>query len=592
MLSFVSNNIEAQKISILNTKQPTLKWIDNSIYLYYSGFNVIDGCNDKPKQTAIIYDTKKNLIHRNELNSTNFVGCYSFSQDQVKENYYLVFKAVDSCGQVDSVSYFLELNKVPKPRMSCISGLSLDLMPMTGEVWTVPQQYYQDKTNGKELPTDLRIDAVFIMEQFSLTPPIDKMISIGCTGIVPLRIWAKYPDGNWETCDTYVDVQNNMGATPKNNNCNQVCSLPGYYIKGNIKSVNNKIIFNAIVKIKSSSLAIGALNYKTLKDTTYRVLLSPISNLEVTTSKNDDPLNGVSTYDLILLNRHILGNQVITDKYALIAADINKNGKITTSDAVELRKMVLGTQKAFNNNDSWRFFNNQMLENVKIDLLRKDTIINFTGVKIGDINGNANAASAPRALQTIHFDIEDKTLNDGELYTLTLGGIDGFGFTLNYDTEKLELLSLDENSALLENGAITTAQVNSEFKAIFRTKANILLSKALIINSNITKAEAVVNDELFDLVLNFKHQNVSFELFQNQPNPFRGETKIAFMLPEANQATIKIFNQNGQIVKQIEGFYEKGYNELKINDFSTSGIYFYQLETSTHHAMKKLIILD
>jgi hypothetical protein len=211
-------------------------------------------------------------------------------------------------------------------------------------------------------------------------------------------------------------------------------------------------------------------------------------------------------------------------------------------------------------------------------------------VKIGDINGNANPLSAFRALNTHTFQVEDAHLKAGETTTLSLKGCEGFSFTMRYDADNLELINLDENSALLENGLITTAQIGSEFKATFRAKSDVTLSKSIFINSDITKAEAVVNDESYDVALVFQAKNTSFELFQNQPNPFHDATKISFILPNESRAKITISDLTGRIVKVIENDFPKGYNELIINDLQTSGILQYTLETPTNRATKKMTL--
>ena len=71
--------------------------------------------------------------------------------------------------------------------------------------------------------------------------------------------------------------------------------------------------------------------------------------------KDDNPLNGVSTYDLVLISKHILGLAPLNSPYKMIAADANKNNSITTTDIVEFRKLILGIYNELPNNTSWRF---------------------------------------------------------------------------------------------------------------------------------------------------------------------------------------------------------------------------------------------
>ena len=79
------------------------------------------------------------------------------------------------------------------------------------------------------------------------------------------------------------------------------------------------------------------------------------SGIHVTPSKNINILNGITTYDLLLISRHILGVGPFDVPSKFIAADINKNNQVTTFDIVELRKMILGIYTDFPANKSWRF---------------------------------------------------------------------------------------------------------------------------------------------------------------------------------------------------------------------------------------------
>ena len=45
----------------------------------------------------------------------------------------------------------------------------------------------------------------------------------------------------------------------------------------------------------------------------------------------------------------------ITNPYELIAADINKSGNISITDILQLRKLILGVDREFPENKSWRF---------------------------------------------------------------------------------------------------------------------------------------------------------------------------------------------------------------------------------------------
>jgi hypothetical protein len=126
----------------------------------------------------------------------------------------------------------------------------------------------------------------------------------------------------------------------------------------------------------------------------------------VTPLKDDNPLNGVNTFDIVLISKHILGIESLGSPYKMIAADVNNSNGITAADMVEIRKLILGIYTNFPNSNSWRFvdksyvfpdpanpFDPRYPENIsKTGVLSDQLHDDFIGVKIGDVNGTRRIA--------------------------------------------------------------------------------------------------------------------------------------------------------------------------------------------------------
>jgi len=69
----------------------------------------------------------------------------------------------------------------------------------------------------------------------------------------------------------------------------------------------------------------------------------------------NNPLDGISTIDLALINAHVLGIKKFGNPFQIIAADANNSGTVTTFDIVELRKLVLGLYNELPIGISWRY---------------------------------------------------------------------------------------------------------------------------------------------------------------------------------------------------------------------------------------------
>ena len=125
----------------------------------------------------------------------------------------------------------------------------------------------------------------------------------------------------------------------------------------------------------------------------------------ITPVRDTNDLNGVSTYDLVLITNHLLGIQMLDSPWKIIGADVNHNNQVTTFDIVEARKLILGIYQTLPSNTAWRFFpastvfgnpqnpfaGSLPLESIIITNLQSDfTAGSFKGVKVGDANGTAD----------------------------------------------------------------------------------------------------------------------------------------------------------------------------------------------------------
>ncbi len=85
-------------------------------------------------------------------------------------------------------------------------------------------------------------------------------------------------------------------------------------------------------------------------------------------------------------------------------------------------------------------------------------------------------------------------------------------------------------------------------------------------------------------------------LFDAYPNPFNPETTIEFNVKENETATLTIFNLKGQVVKSFHEF-NPGHHQIQWdglgdnNEASSSGIYFYILQSLTSKHCKKMILI-
>ncbi len=84
-----------------------------------------------------------------------------------------------------------------------------------------------------------------------------------------------------------------------------------------------------------------------------------------------------------------------------------------------------------------------------------------------------------------------------------------------------------------------------------------------------------------------------YSLSQNYPNPFNPSTTISYSIPESGQVQLNVYDVLGREVavvvnkEQAVGSYEVEFDASELN----SGVYFYQLRTSSFFETKKMLLL-
>lgn len=87
---------------------------------------------------------------------------------------------------------------------------------------------------------------------------------------------------------------------------------------------------------------------------------------------------------------------------------------------------------------------------------------------------------------------------------------------------------------------------------------------------------------------------LSFALYQNYPNPFNPTTIIAFDLPHASPVTLRLFDTQGRLVRELLGgqAYAPGQHSIVLDATGlATGIYFYRLQADGFTADRKLLLL-
>jgi hypothetical protein len=282
-----------------------------------------------------------------------------------------------------------------------------------------------------------------------------------------------------------------------------------------------------------------------------------------------------------LIQNHLFGVQVIDSPYKLIAADVNNSKSITTMDLVLLRKVILNLTDRLENNTSWRFvdadyrfpnpanpWQEVFPEQKNIRNLVDSARANFIGIKIGDVNGNANippsvVARQSNAKNCWPLQVADRQLEAGALTEIAIRAKDlaqlvGFQFALQLDPQKVRLLGIDygglqaENIAWYPDEGVVLVSWNRMpagdhpddilFTLQLQPLCRALLSETISLARRYLNGEAYEeNGTKLEVGLNFLPRQVEEKksaLTDNFPNPFHDQTQIRFFLPEPSEVRL------------------------------------------------------
>jgi hypothetical protein len=116
----------------------------------------------------------------------------------------------------------------------------------------------------------------------------------------------------------------------------------------------------------------------------------------------------------------------------------------------------------------------------------------------------------------------------------------------------------------------------------------------LQVNSAKTRAEAYdINGNVHDVTLRFSNNTLEAQpsLYQNQPNPFTGETLIGFYLPEGGTATLTLTDLQGRVLQVIRGEYVLGNNEIMVDGkHLPKGVIQYTLTCGEFTATRRMVL--
>ena len=320
--------------------------------------------------------------------------------------------------------------------------------------------------------------------------------------------------------------------------------------------------------------------------------------------KNDDWPNGVSTLDLITIQNHILGTKKFESAFQFIAGDVNADQSISAIDLVVLRKLILGITDEIESNTSWRFAWSgqslaaesadaqiQPMEKYVILALTRNMYVDWEGVKVGDLTGNAEVQNLIKAegrssrKVELTYEVEQSGASAVvQFYSPDLQAFKGLQLCLESNAD-VKITDLIKGQLDIEAGhmrILPNAQVmisHNRIEAIDMTKEKPLFSLMLdrlrpedyasfFVNNNKMHGEIYYNGEVaeLDLTSQYDYEIERIRIHNNYPNPWGNNTLVSFAIPNEGKVDWSVYDIQNRLINRGSGQFLRGRNEIVLTN--------------------------
>jgi hypothetical protein len=352
--------------------------------------------------------------------------------------------------------------------------------------------------------------------------------------------------------------------------------------------------------------------------------------------REGDAKNGVSTLDLVKIQKHLLGIESFTSPFQYIAADANNSASVSAIDLIQLRKLILGYYNELPSNKSWRFIdkahvfpdpNNPWLSTWPetysiIPFANHMNEVDFNAVKIGDLNLSANLQAGnsmilPRGQQPCQLEYTVHTQTDEniyriDVYLLKADQYNAVQFSFNWDQQQFKLLDWNPGETISRDDIRMPEQPGENASLAAFTMDGWRGEKMPMLTLWVEKISP--QGYPFQLFLNAgptaplgyelaSEEEVNVQLaaskviepqIHNRPNPFSNLTTIIMQSNRAEKATLRIYDLNGRLVYTRDVNLIKGENEFIISktELRNAGLYLYEIESSFQYSTNRMIIVE
>ncbi len=549
----------------------------------------------------------------------------------------ITWRVSDGCGNEISTETVVTFGDQQAPTPFCVAGLTTAFMATDGTVTVWANEFDFGSFDNCTAVDDLRFAIVRTGEALIAADDPNfgdqSSLTFHCsdfTSFEELDVYVIDLNGNADFCTVGIILADNgnlCGEAQEEVEVEEEEVIgSSAIIAGQISTAYGVTVEDVEVTL-SANLSEYPVTLLTDDSGSYAFSNNPLGeNYNITPEKTGDFMDGVSTLDLVLISRHIVELEPFTDPYTILAADPSNDGRISSVDLSELKRLVLGVTDEYRNSDSWVFVDagqaffdeaNPWPFSADLDIRQlqsNEKSADFIGVKVGDVNQSLSGSEL-RTSGVLTLNTTDRLATKGaevvvDITSDNFNQVSGYQFALahkglTFKSLNAGVLDLDDSNVNANSGSLSMVwfspemvEVNANttlFSLVFEATADINLSESLVFDKETLSPEAYAGagDDRLALNLDFGSTTVETVLNQNQPNPFNEVTNISFNLAKSDLINLRVFDVTGKQLFSINSTFAAGAHNITLDKELTnaSGILYYTLEVGDFVETRKMVKL-
>ena len=523
--------------------------------------------------------------------------------------HWVIYIAKDECANTTFDTLNIEIKDRVLPSPIAMTNIRAALVDMGGG--NVMTTVNANQINASSYDNCTNTDNLLFSFSTTVT---DTVRTFTCDDVpsASVEFWVTDECGNQNKVDLNILIQDTGGFCPD--------SIGGANVSGLIARHDGMELQDIEVALYDQ----GQMTmFSTDVDGNYNIDDLPINQAyTIEPKEGKDAIDGISTKDMVLIQRHLLGLEPFELPYQYLGADTDGSGHVSTSDIADIRKLILGIKPELKCGKQWQFMPNDWTfddptnpwknpwpTDYRISNLQKAMNVNFKGFRIGDVDmsyvglnqtttrGNEEYILNLNVIQNGHV-----TLNTGK--ELWLNGLQMAVSLVGYQGEELAVSSelegfgptnynLDKDNGVLY---VSWMPVESMWLAQDAELLSIVSESEdanLTVNLSHFRSAELYTDEMETYKLKIASQSTDEAWLDLNmiPNPFNETTTIQTFSESEQMVRVIVRDIIGAQSGYLEVILEKGWNNIELDAgyFPHQGIFIVEVSSEGARAETKVI---